>query len=70
MGGLGRLLLVVGGLIALAGLVLVLWPDLPLGRLPGDLRFRIGGATVFIPLATSILVSLLLTLLLNLFFRR
>lgn len=70
MGDVGRLLLLLGALIALAGLVLILWPNLPLGRLPGDFRFRVGGGTVFLPLATSILLSLLLTLLLNLFFRR
>ncbi|HEY7461707.1 MAG TPA: DUF2905 family protein [Gemmatimonadota bacterium] len=70
MGDVGRLLLLLGALIALAGLVLILWPNLPLGRLPGDFRFRVGDGTVFLPLATSILLSLLLTLLLNLFFRR
>jgi hypothetical protein len=70
MGDVGRLLLLLGALIALAGLVLIFWPNLPLGRLPGDFRFRVGGGTVFLPLATSILLSLLLTLLLNLFFRR
>ena len=70
MSDLGRLLLVLGALIALAGLVMILWPNLPLGRLPGDFRFRVGGGTVFVPLATSILLSVLLTLLLNLFFRR
>ncbi len=70
MAGLGKLLLALGVLIALGGLALVLWPTLPLGRLPGDLRFRLGSATVFVPLATSILLSLLLTLLLNFFLRR
>ncbi len=70
MGDVGRLLLLLGALIALAGLVLILWPNLPLGRLRGDFRFRVGGGTVFLPLATSILLSLLLTLLLNLLFRR
>jgi hypothetical protein len=66
----GRLLLILGISIALVGLILLLWPNLPLGRLPGDLRFRFGGGTVFVPIATSILLSLLLTLLLNLFLRR
>jgi Protein of unknown function (DUF2905) len=70
MEGVGRLLLVVGAAIALLGLLFMLWPGLPLGRLPGDLRFRFGGATVFIPLATSILLSIILTLLLNVFLRR
>lgn len=70
MADIGKLLLGLGALVALAGLVLMLWPNLPLGRLPGDLRFRFGGGTVFVPLATSIVLSLLLTLLLNLFLRR
>ena len=70
MDGLGRLLLVLGAVVALVGLVLILWPSLPLGRLPGDFRFRVGGGTVFVPLATSLLLSLVLTLLLNLFLRR
>ncbi|MFN2432910.1 MAG: DUF2905 family protein [Gemmatimonadota bacterium] len=70
MEGVGRLLLVLGGVLALVGLLFVLWPNLPLGRLPGDLRFRLGGGTVFVPLATSLLLSVLLTLLLNFFLRR
>ena len=70
MGDLGRLLLLLGALIGVVGLVLILWPNLPLGRLPGDFRFRVGSGTVFVPLATSLLLSVLLTLLLNLFFRR
>jgi DUF2905 family protein len=70
VGDVGKLLLVLGVLVAICGLVLILWPNLPLGRLPGDFRFRVGGGTVFVPLATSILISLLLTLLLNLFLRR
>ena len=40
-----------------------------LGRLPGDLRFSFGGASCFLPLATSLLLSLILTLLLNLILR-
>ena len=70
MADVGKLLLILGCLIALVGLIFVLWPGLPLGRLPGDLRFRVGGGTVFVPLATSILLSILLTLLLNFLFRR
>jgi len=42
---------------------------LPLGQLPGDLRFEWGGATCFVPLASSIVISLLLTLLINLILR-
>ena len=57
---MGRLLIVVGLLIAAAGLVMTL--GLPLGRLPGDFTFRRGGFSLYIPLASCILVSVLLTL--------
>jgi hypothetical protein len=68
---LGRTLLLVGLGIALLGGAL--WAlsrgGLPVGRLPGDFQFQIGGVSCFIPLATSILLSLGLTLLLNLVVR-
>jgi hypothetical protein len=61
--------LVLLGLI-LAGIGGLLWllarAGLPIGRLPGDIRFEAGGITCLIPLATSILLSLILTLALNL----
>ena len=41
-----------------------------LGRLPGDLSFEWGGARVYMPLATSILLSVVLTIILNLLLRR
>lgn len=71
---LGRILLVVGGVVLLLGLILTFAGNaLPLGRLPGDLSFEWGNVRVFLPLATMILVSVVLTILLNLFlggFRR
>jgi hypothetical protein len=67
---MGRLLLVVGILIAFVGLVFMIGARIPfLGRLPGDISFSRGNTHVYFPLATSIVLSLLLTLLLNLFFR-
>jgi hypothetical protein len=70
MSDLGRMLLVVGGLLAAVGLVLLLAGRVPfLGRLPGDIVYRKGGTTVYIPLVTCLLLSLLLSLLLNLFRR-
>ena len=62
----GRLLLTFGVLLALIGGALMLF-----GRfhLPGDLTLRAGGMTVYIPLATSIILSILLTVALNLLFR-
>jgi Protein of unknown function (DUF2905) len=67
---IGRLLLIVGVLIAAVGLVFMVGARIPfLGRLPGDISFSRGNTHVYFPLATSIVLSLLLTLLLNLFFR-
>ncbi|HLY38019.1 MAG TPA: DUF2905 domain-containing protein [Candidatus Binatia bacterium] len=71
MQGLGRLLIVFGLVIVLAGVVLLVADRIPgLGRLPGDLVVRRGPVTFYFPLATSIVLSVLLTILLNLFWRR
>jgi len=59
---LGRVLLVVGILFAAAGLALVVADRVPLfGRLPGDVSFGGGNWTVYLPIGTSIVLSLLLT---------
>jgi hypothetical protein len=69
--GLGRVLVVVGCLTVVVGLVLMLAPKLPwLGHLPGDFVVRRERVTFYFPLATSIVVSLVLTLILNWFLRR
>ena len=68
---IGRLLALVGAVTLLAGLVLMLAPRVPwLGRLPGDIVINRGPVSVYFPLATSIVVSIVLTVLLNLFWRR
>ena len=61
---MGKILIVVGLAIAALGLLVTL--GLPLGRLPGDIVVRRDGFTLYLPIATSILVSVLLTLLLGL----
>jgi hypothetical protein len=65
---MGRLLIVLGLVIAGAGLLITL--GVPLGRLPGDFSFKRGNFSFYFPLATSILASIILTLLLMLFGRR
>ncbi len=67
----GRWLVVLGlGLAAIGGLVWVsARAGLPLGRLPGDFRFETGSLTCFVPLASMIVLSVLLTLVLNLVVR-
>ena len=64
---MGKGLIVLGVLIAGVG-VLVSF-GLPLGRLPGDLVFRRGGATVYLPITSCVVVSVLLSLVIA-FFRR
>jgi hypothetical protein len=67
----GKLLIVFGLLIALVGVVLVLIGRVPwLGRLPGDILVQRGNWTFYFPLATSLLLSLVLTLLVWLLGRR
>jgi len=64
-----RLLIGLGLVILLGG---VLWPLLSrigLGRLPGDIMFQRGNATFYFPLASSILISVALSLILWLFNR-
>jgi predicted MFS family arabinose efflux permease len=58
---MGRGLVIVGLVIAAVGVVIMM--GVPLGRLPGDFTVRRGSFTFYFPLATSIVVSILLTLL-------
>ena len=70
LSGFGKLLLVAGLTVALLGLLLLLSGREWFPRLPGDLSFGRGNFRVFVPLGTSILLSVALTVLLNLFWRR
>ena len=64
---MGKGLIVLGVLIAGVGVVVTF--GVPLGRLPGDLVFRRGGATVYLPITSCVVVSVLLSLVIG-FFRR
>jgi len=67
---LGRILIVLGALLLLAGLALTFFGRLGLGRLPGDFVYRRGSFSFYFPLMTSILLSIVLTFLLWVFFHR
>ena len=68
---IGRLMIGVGVLIVVVGAVLLLAGRVPwLGRLPGDILVRRDHVTFSFPIVTSIVLSILLTVLLNLFWRR
>ena len=67
---LGRMLLLLGGVLVLLGLLLVLAPKLPfLSRVPGDLVLRRGNLTIYFPIVTMLLVSVGLTIVLNVVLR-
>jgi hypothetical protein len=74
LSGAGRFLLVSGLILAAVGALLILAPRLPgldrLGRLPGDFVIDRGPVTIFIPVVSSLVISVLLTVVLNLILRR
>ena len=68
MSDLARILMIAGAVLLVLGLVLWLGPKIPwLGKLPGDLTFKRDNFTVYFPLGTCILLSLILSLVLYLF---
>lgn len=66
---IGKTLLIIGCVIALSGLFLLLLGRVGLGRLPGDILIKRENLTVFFPITTMIVISILLTLFFNLFRR-
>jgi hypothetical protein len=71
MSEIGRLLLVLGLILAAVGLLFMFADKIPfLGRLPGDIIVKKKNFTVYFPLATMILLSILATVVVNLIFRR
>lgn len=63
----GRLLIVAGLVLVAVGLLVQLAPQVPLlGRLPGDLRIERDGFRLYVPITSCVVVSVALTLLLNL----
>jgi hypothetical protein len=63
---LGKLLVIFGAMLAVAGLLVMVIgrTNLPLGRLPGDFFYRGKHTTVYLPLATWLVVSIVLSILL------
>ena len=69
MGSLGKMLLIMGIGLFIIGGILVVGEKFGLGKLPGDIFIQKGNFTFFFPIVSSLIISLLLTLILN-FFRR
>ena len=71
MKDVAKFLILSGGVVVVMGLVLLAAARIPgLGRLPGDIVIRRGNFRFYFPLATSLLLSIVLTLMLNFFSRR
>jgi hypothetical protein len=63
---IGRWLVVIGVFIAILGAIMLLTPRVPwLGRLPGDVVIRSDNATIYIPITTMLIVSVLLSVVLS-----
>ena len=68
-GTLGKMLLVVGVLIVLMGLIFIFLGRLGLGRLPGDIIVEKGNFVFYFPLVTGVVISIILSFLIRVFFR-
>jgi len=67
LGSLGKVLILVGVLLVILGVMFSLGAKIPwLGQLPGDITVRRGNFTLYFPLATGLLISVILTLVLYL----
>jgi hypothetical protein len=64
---MGRTLVLLG--VVIAGIGLVMMAGVPLGRLPGDIIWRRGQTTVYLPIVTCLVISVLLSLIMTIFRR-
>ncbi|ERP32054.1 DUF2905 family protein [Chitinivibrio alkaliphilus] len=66
---LGRLLLISGVLLFILGILFIYFHDLPDGKLWGDMFLRRGGLRIYVPVTTTVFVTLIITLVVNIFLR-
>lgn len=65
-----KILIGMGILLAVIGAVLLFGSRIGLGRLPGDISFRKGGFSFYFPIVTCIIISIIITIILNLIKRK
>jgi hypothetical protein len=66
MEGLGKILLIIGGIIIVLGLILVFSSHIPfLGKLPGDIFVKKDGFSFYFPIVTLLILSILITIIVN-----
>lgn len=67
---IAKALIVIGSVILLIGFILFIFDKVPfVGKLPGDFYIKKGGITIYIPLMTSLVVSIVLTVIFSIFKR-
>jgi hypothetical protein len=66
----GRFLIVAGTVIIIVGALFLVADKFPIGRLPGDLRFGNDKVRIYVPIATCILLSVIITLVVNFFSKK
>jgi hypothetical protein len=66
----GRFLVIAGTVIVVVGVLFLVADKFPIGRLPGDFHFGFGKVRIYIPVATCILLSVIITLIVNFFSRK
>ena len=71
MTDIGKLIVVLGGVLIVVGLIVMLLgrAHVPIGRLPGDITYRGRNTTVYFPIVTCIVISIVLSLVMWLFGR-
>lgn len=67
MGYMGRTLIIIGLILLVLGGILILGQKFGLGKLPGDIFIQKGNFTFFFPIVTCIIISLILTIISNIF---
>jgi hypothetical protein len=67
---IGRFLIIAGTVIIVVGVLFLVMDKFPIGRLPGDFRFGAGKVRIYFPVATCILLSVIITLIVNFFSRK
>lgn len=65
--GIGKNLIIIGLLLVVVGIIFTLDLNLPLGRLPGDIKIEWENFSFYFPITTSIILSVILSILLKLF---
>ena len=70
LANLGKILLIIGGMIVLAGLVILIFGKTGfIGKLPGDIFIQKGNFTFYFPLVTFLILSIVLTIVVNVLIR-